>query len=499
MKNTPGTHSSARGRLSRILSVAVILALTLSLLPLSPATAPQAGANTGGGALRGFPQQENFSYTAPRVMPTGINQATMNQDVINQFAKMIEEFDIDRDPATMNDPSRFRMILTMYGGTGPDTVRAVTTTETMGYGMLMLAYMAGAENTNVTIAANGLAANRPLHEHLRANRTLPAGLRTAWSSREVTVKDYFDGMFRTLKHYRANSINASGNNAWSMSTTGGNRRSYLMTWTLLVPSAADRVRPLQRPLEYSSGPNSATDGDMDMAYALLVAEQQWGPNAGEFSPTESYASGTATTYGYWARRMINDIWLVNVDRGQWGTARYHLLIGSWVSNSVCCDRPGSLKTRPSDFMLQHLRAFHQVDSSGGGHVTNGGNSRWNLVINATEAGIRQINTMNNNSGVLPDFVRVDRNTGAWSRVEGITHESNRDGDHGPNSCRVPWRLGTDMLIYQRLIHSTILGCVTCTIPLERMRPEEISPVLGRSPSKELRSVRVESLLSLRQW
>jgi len=62
--------------------------------------------------------------------------------------------------------------------------------------------------------------------------------------------------------------------------------------------------------------------------------------------------------------------------------------------------------------------------------------------------MNQIYSMNNpRNGILPDFVIVDRGSGNWTRPSGTVHETPNDGDHFSNSCRVPWRLGTDMLLH----------------------------------------------------
>jgi hypothetical protein len=416
--------------MKRILSLAVALVLALGLFPLIPAAVPQAEANLGpGGTLLGFPQQANFSYAVARVMPTNRMQAQMNQDVIDQFVKLIPEFYVDPDSATASNRDRFRMVLSLYGGTGPGLVAPVTTTETMGYGMMILAYMAGCENV--------ISGGQTVSAHLRNN--LPASLRNNFAVGEVTVRTYFNGMFRSLKHFRSRNINADGTLNWG----DGGRRTYLMAWALNSGTTDPPPRPPVTAFTLTTGPNTATDGDMDMAYAMLVAEQTWGNAAGEQSPFYfnstlggNASTGSFTTYGYWARQMINDIWLVDVDRGQNGTPRYHLMIGNWVTGN------NTLKTRPSDFMLQHLRAFAAVDNT-----LVGGVNRWQLVINATEAGIRSINNQNSGSGVLPDFVRVDRASGTWHRAAPDYHESEFDGDHWANACRVPWRLGTDMLIH----------------------------------------------------
>jgi uncharacterized repeat protein (TIGR02543 family) len=397
---------------------------------------PQAQANS---ELRPFPQV-GFPLGVPRIMPSGINQGQMNTDVVTQFAKIIPDFIVDPATSGTGNKNDFRMVLRHFGGTGA-TAGAVTTSESHGYGMMMLAYMAGAEDMIVSGTVHGLH-NRPLREHLRANVSLPANLRNQFGANEMTVRHYFDAMYRCLRFFPSYNINdGSGTIAW----TGGGRRTFLMAWELTSagrPAASDNASiPLTGSFARGPFPSTATDGDLDMAYALLVAEKQWGGGEG------------GQNYGTWARGMINDIWLVNVDRGQHGgPAHYHLYLGNWVGTGT--NDHGyvtSLLTRPSDFMLQHFRAFEEIERGNSSFLVNGQN-RWTHVINRIVTGANSLQAANNSSGVLPDFVLVNRSTGAWTRPGGtgasiIVHERTSDGDHSANSCRVPWRMATDLLIH----------------------------------------------------
>ncbi|MCL2762583.1 MAG: hypothetical protein FWD36_05180 [Treponema sp.] len=409
---------------------------TLSAAVLFPATGAVVTPPVGT-ANHPFPQSANSNYAIQRVMPpaSGTNarsQSQMNQDTIDQFAKIIPEFLVDYETArndTMNDPNTFRMILSMFGGTGPEIQGvAVTTTETMGYGMMILGYMAGCESA---VVSSGI---RDVNNRDIGGRTigsllkdaLPTSLRNAYGARDVTVRDYFDGMFRSLNQFPTNG--------------GG---SNLMSWTLLSgtnTNGSDRTRPLSHPLRRPSGASTATDGDLDMAYAMLLAAKQWGPNAGIGG---TVATNDRNNYGRRATLMIGDIFQNDVDRGQNNPARYYLRIGNWTGTGA-----SAAKTRPSDFMLQHLRSYAAADTT-----QIGGVNRWELVINTTQIGMEQMYAMNNpRTGVLPDFIRVERGaTGTplsamiWHRAEPNYHESANDGNHWYNSCRVPWRLGLDAL------------------------------------------------------
>jgi endo-1,4-beta-D-glucanase Y len=413
---------------TRILSLAVTAVLLAVLVPSAPVPVSEAMAPRPYGlAACAFPREEFFDYAIDRVKPDNRTQAQMNQDVVDQFVKIIPEFKVDPNPATRANPDGFLMVLQLYNATGSNIEHSITTSESMGYGMLMLAYMAGSEN----IVSGGLTVS----EHLRNN--LPSDLRNAYAAagRAVTVRDYFDGMLRCLKQFPSYSIHRVTGEPinWSTIPLGTDndtyRRTFLMSWTVW----SNPRPPIDGTLTgaFSYPPNHsgtvATDGDLDMAYSLLVAEAQW----------------QSPAYGDWARGMINDLFLTCVDRGNRGTpARYHLYIGNWPN--VAAD---TVKTRPSDFMLQHLRAFEATEAGNPAFLIDGVN-RWTRVINATVAGMNQIYALNNpRNGILPDFVIVDRASGNWTRPTGQVHETGNDGNHFSNSCRVPWRLGTDMLLH----------------------------------------------------
>ncbi|MGG4397493.1 glycosyl hydrolase family 8 [Paenibacillus thiaminolyticus] len=64
-----------------------------------------------------------------------------------------------------------------------------------------------------------------------------------------------------------------------------------------------------------AGSDAATDGDMDMAYALLLADKQWGSSSG-------------INYRAEAVNLINAIMQSEVNKQAW-----HLKHGDWVSDS----------------------------------------------------------------------------------------------------------------------------------------------------------------------
>ncbi|GGG59154.1 glycosyl hydrolase family 8 [Paenibacillus radicis (ex Gao et al. 2016)] len=175
-----------------------------------------------------------------------------------------------------------------------------------------------------------------------------------------------------------------------------------------------------------NGTDSAIDGDMDIAYSLLLADKQWG------------SKGTIN-YRAEAVKVINAIM-----EGEVHPEHFHLLLGDWVLGS---DSDPSFKpaTRPSDFMLQHLKEFHKAT----------GDDRWLKVISTTYGIINELHkNYSLETGLLPDFVYRDSADGKykpvsefeWKTESGHFLESEFDGAYNYNSCRTPWRITSDYLL-----------------------------------------------------
>jgi len=162
------------------------------------------------------------------------------------------------------------------------------------------------------------------------------------------------------------------------------------------------------------GADSATDGDLDIAYALLLADLQWG-------------SGGAINYASEARRVIAAIRRSNVHP----TSKL-VNLGDWVDSSS----PSYYNaTRSSDWMLGHFRAF-------GAKL---GDSYWTGVLDAHQNLItRMQSSYAPNTGLLPDFI-VNTNTTPKPAAAGFL-EGDHDGHYSWNAGRVPWRIGIDAAV-----------------------------------------------------
>ncbi|MFJ8431296.1 glycosyl hydrolase family 8 [Kitasatospora sp. NPDC094019] len=159
-----------------------------------------------------------------------------------------------------------------------------------------------------------------------------------------------------------------------------------------------------------NGSDSATDGDLDVAYGLLLADKQW---------------GSAGTYNYkdLAIKHINAIKASEVN------PTTHLMkLGDWSDSGD----QYYWTTRSSDWMIDHFRAFR----------TATGDGAWDTIRTAHQNLITsQQSKYAASTGLLADFV-VNTNT-TPKPAAGQVLESPNDGDFGWNACRDPWRIGTD--------------------------------------------------------
>jgi endo-1,4-beta-D-glucanase Y len=160
--------------------------------------------------------------------------------------------------------------------------------------------------------------------------------------------------------------------------------------------------------------SSATDGDMDIAYALLLADKQWGSNAG-------------INYLREAKLLLADV------------MRYEINPKSFtilLSNGAEYDSDDYYDTRSSDFMPSHFRAFKKAT----------GDACWDKVIDNTYtlfAGLQ--NKYSPEAGLIPDFIQNVNHNPHPARPHYL--EAKYDGAYNYNACRVPWRIGVDYLLY----------------------------------------------------
>ncbi|NUR27772.1 MAG: hypothetical protein HOV83_18340, partial [Catenulispora sp.] len=134
---------------------------------------------------------------------------------------------------------------------------------------------------------------------------------------------------------------------------------------------------------------------------------------------------SAGTYNYkqLAIKHINAITASEVN-----STTHLLLLGDWSDSSDSLH----FVTRPSDFMIDHMRAFK----------TATGDATWDTIRSAHQTLITNMQSQYAAStGLLPDFIQ---NTNTTPKPpSGQILESANDGKYYWNSCRTPWRIGAD--------------------------------------------------------
>lgn len=217
------------------------------------------------------------------------------------------------------------------------------------------------------------------------------------SGYDTGAKSFFDGLYRFYKAHPSN-INTK-----------------LLAWK-------------QRNCISVEGVNSATDGDIDVAYGLLLAHHQWGSTGTINYLTEAVA-------------MINAIMADDINQNT-----FSVKLGDWASPSSTTYYNA---TRPSDFITSHFRAFKVASED----------SNWDKVINTCYNLVANMQTnYSATTGLTPDFI-LDVNTTPKPAYEGFL-EGSHDDDYYYNSCRVPWRLGTDYLLYGETRAKTTMDKLT---------------------------------------
>ena len=159
---------------------------------------------------------------------------------------------------------------------------------------------------------------------------------------------------------------------------------------------------------------SATDGDLDIACALLMADRQWG-------------SAGAVNYRAEAAKVI-----AAIGRGETDPQRHTLTLGSWVD----AESPYWGGLRSSDFIPAHLKDFAAAT----------GDARWTRIADTTYQILGNlVSRFSPRTGLAPDFIVCGKG-GAYRPAPPDYLESRHDGQFFYNACRVPWRVGTDYLL-----------------------------------------------------
>lgn len=297
----------------------IILALIVSALLATAQENPKSN--------RPFPQSAVFGTC---IKPNHIPQSELNSDVARYYGEWKKSYLRKTDM-----PGGYYI----HGEATNNKVPSKGTSEGQGYGMLVMALLAGHDDS---------------------------------------AKIYFDGMYRFFDTHRS-TLNRE-----------------LMGWTVAIDERANSF-------------DCATDGDMDIAYSLLLADRQWG-------------SSGSINYLQEARDMIT----LGLKASCVSHASKRIVLGDWDTLATA--------TRASDWMTAQITAY--------GKAT--GDRFWNDVNDTIYSMVRQI-TANYSpaTGLMPDFV-----SGMPPQPVGAGFlEATHDGDFSWNACRYPWRIAMDYMHY----------------------------------------------------
>lgn len=255
-------------------------------------------------------------------------------------------------------------------GEGPDGGKGLTTSEATGYGMRLAIY--GWKGVHVSNYASYNYRNE--------------------------YKNIFDNLWK-LQHSFPSNLS---------------KKTTLHSW--YIPKT----------LNPEDSSDAATDGELDMAYALIQAHDLWG-SSGEID------------YKTEAGKILNGIVRLTDSTKVYGKKTTFLKVGDWASDGTY----KGLHTRPSDWMLHHFRTFVKfikAENIQVGPFTLGTLER---LIEGTEFLIQKSPWT---SGLMPDFINLENgimepSSDKFSDLMGEKVNAKR---YSWNACRIPWRLAMDV-------------------------------------------------------
>jgi len=156
---------------------------------------------------------------------------------------------------------------------------------------------------------------------------------------------------------------------------------------------------------------SATDGDIDIAMALLMASQQW-DDRGYFKEAIDIIDNIASD-------------IIRED--------YSIRLGDWNR-----DLKKYQGIRTSDCITANFRVFYGAT----------GNILWKKVEDKCYTILEQLQReYAPNTGLIPDFAVWDEE-GNWKPATPYFLEGENDGAYNYNASRVPWRIGVSSIYYE---------------------------------------------------
>lgn len=349
------------------------------------------------GTMQDFPQNRDWGFfgTRPSFSAYAEGDPKLNSDIVALYNDWKDAYVRELSFTNGDEDDSFDAYIIVGEANGEvdgfGDSSAVSTSEAHGYGMIIFALMAN-------------------------------------DSRDT--KPYFDSMYKLYRNLNCKD------------------EEDLMSWAIpydgeVTTNANGVIDPdmdfdATTDLDGSSRQSSATDGDMDVAYALLLANDQWGgkPDGYDFS---YYDAAIEVIEGLEVNNIFDE------------TGPHFPRLGVGDHSPRYED---VYATRPSDFMLSHMQIFHDVT----------GDSIWSRLRNSTEKIVVDVlaeldgdfvpmpGNFPEGPGLLPDF--MGNKNGVTSNdiqiFEGISDEPSEEGtppeavgsyddDFFYNACRYPFR------------------------------------------------------------
>ena len=289
---------------------------------------------------------KEVSKSGSVIRPSEWTKQELRQDIVEKYNRYRDSY--------LRRSENGRHFFIRATGTGTNGAQAITISEAHGYGMMIFALMAG----------------------------------TRGDEREI-----FDGMNR-LRKVQKSVANPN-----------------LMSWVVFDVESDDPVAEI---VDWTvpggqwsrfGRSNSATDGDLDNAYALLLAHRAWG----------------AQEYLDDAKEVI-----AAIKESQMGANSRRPKLGDWSASE--------LNTRTSDWRPSHFRAFHKAT----------GDRFWLEAADTVYALLAEVS--HRTTGLIPDFVTGQNPAVPDPTGGGVAGEHNKD-HFAYNACRTPWFLALDYAHY----------------------------------------------------
>jgi endo-1,4-beta-D-glucanase Y len=198
---------------------------------------------------------------------------------------------------------------------------------------------------------------------------------------DTMSQNLFDGLFKYFKEHPSK------------------RSQYLMSWA--------QSKDCEKFEE-----SSAADGDIDIAFSLLLANSQW-------------TSKGRINYLQEAINVIGAIEEQEINKNSFNILQ---------SNSIENDSKDYFDMRSSDFISSEIRAFSFTGNKIWSSVLDNNYKLFSFLQKEYSPGI----------GLVPDFIQNINTKPKPARRFYL--ESKYDGIYNFNACRVPWRIATDYIM-----------------------------------------------------